>query len=286
MWLSICILCLLHLATCMRDVEEIEWNRSAYLVKTLAEAQDGDRVLGCTGTLITPSLVLTSSKCVDNTENNAVVIYAKGSRYRKRAVASITINGDFALLEFHPIKDELCPRSPAPVRLSRLPLNITLTAAPWEKVNLVDLPEAKCRMTGFETVSVSNFSFIHNVMQTPAQVVRDGDRLIVDVASGSPVCWDDIGLPLECLLPNKGWTQVGLLHSVIRNVDNRTNSTLTDCDDIRVLVFATFSDDTLPTMLENHAVQMFVTTKRCFTQAPVETTERELIDEEAQTSDE
>ncbi|VDN35360.1 unnamed protein product [Cylicostephanus goldi] len=69
MWLSVSILCLLHLATCMRDVEEIEWNRSAYLVKTLAETQDGDRVLGCTGTLITPSLVLTSSKCVDNTES-------------------------------------------------------------------------------------------------------------------------------------------------------------------------------------------------------------------------
>ncbi|VDM77013.1 unnamed protein product [Strongylus vulgaris] len=155
------------------------------------------------------------------------------------------------------------------------------------ELNLNDLTEAKCRMTGFETVSVSNYSFIHNAMQTPAQVIRDRDTLVVDVAAGSPVCWDDIGLPLECLLENTGWTQVGLLHSVMRNIDNRTNSTLTDCDDIAALIFSPFSDDTLPAMLESHAVQMFIATKQCFSQEPVaDNTEPESSDDEEMSEDE
>ncbi|EYC06434.1 hypothetical protein Y032_0076g1061 [Ancylostoma ceylanicum] len=278
MWLSIGILFLLRLATCMKDVEETEWNRSGYLVKILSESVTNEGVRACTGTLITPSLVLTSSKCIDTEESNAIVIYAKGPNHRKRAVGSISMSGDFALLEIHPIKDEMCPRPPAPVRLSRLPINIKLTAAPWQRVNLEDLSEQKCRITGFETTSVGNYSSVHNTMQTPVQAVRDGDTVVVDVSSGSPVCWDDIGLPLECMLDNKGWTQVGLLHSVMRAADDEVEDEPSDCNDITALIFAVFHDDTLPTLLEDHTVQLITSSKQCFSRA--------VIDEEMENSTE
>ncbi|KHJ99355.1 hypothetical protein OESDEN_00644 [Oesophagostomum dentatum] len=153
MWDFLAFLLVLHLATCMRDSEKTEWNRYGYLVKVLTETSDGTQVLGCTGTLITPSLVLTSSKCMENEDGNSVIIYAKGSRYRKRMAASVTISGDFAVLEIPPVKDEMCPSAPAPVRLSRLPVNVSLTSAPWENIKLNDVVERKCRITGFETTS-------------------------------------------------------------------------------------------------------------------------------------
>lgn len=45
----------------------------------------------------------------------------------------------------------MCPPPPAPVRLSRLPVNVTLNAIPWNPVDLDGLPEKKCRINGFET---------------------------------------------------------------------------------------------------------------------------------------
>ncbi|RCN45796.1 hypothetical protein ANCCAN_08185 [Ancylostoma caninum] len=276
MWLFIDILLLLRLAACMKDAEETEWNRSGYLVKILSESVTREGVRACTGTLISPSLVLTSSKCIDSDESNSIVIYAKGPNYRKRAVGSISMSGDFALLEIHPIKDEMCPRPPAPVRLSRLPINIKLTMAPWQRVNLEDISEQKCRITGFETTSVGNYSSVHNAMQTPVQVVRDGDTVVVDVSSGSPVCWDDIGLPLECMLDNKGWTQLGLLHTVMKNADDENEDVKSDCKDITALIFALFHDDTLPTLLEDHTVELITSSKKCFSRA--------VMDEELENS--
>ncbi|ETN77380.1 hypothetical protein NECAME_11093 [Necator americanus] len=252
MWLYIGLLSALQWAACMMDAEKTEWNRFGYLVKVLSEDPSEPRVIGCTGTLITPSLVLTASKCIASDKANSIVIYAKGPYHRKRAVGSIIKDGVLAVLEIHPIKDEMCPRPPAPRRLSRLPIKLSLTNAPWERINLSDLSEADCRITGFETVngktqltlvSVANFSSIHATMRTPVHVLKDGDTLVVDVSSGSPVCWDDLGLPLECLLDKRGWTQVGLLHSVTRVIDDPNNFTLSECDNAAVyILYILFSD--------------------------------------------
>ncbi|KAJ1364893.1 hypothetical protein KIN20_025081 [Parelaphostrongylus tenuis] len=46
----IALLTILTAVSCMRDVEEVEWNRYGYLVKVLHEAKDKSKVLACTGT--------------------------------------------------------------------------------------------------------------------------------------------------------------------------------------------------------------------------------------------
>ncbi|KHJ75011.1 hypothetical protein OESDEN_25373 [Oesophagostomum dentatum] len=122
-------------------------------------------------------------------------------------------------------------------------------------------------------------------MQTEVKIIRDVDTLVVDTASGSPVCWDDMGVPLECDLEDKGWTQVGLLHTVMRNVDNRTNATLTDCNDITALVFSPFSDHTLPELLTRHTVQLLSAAKRCFQRPTVTTSEETDEDTDEQMED-
>ena len=53
-------------------------------------------------------------------------------------------------------------------------------------------------------------------MQIEVKLVNDGDGIMkADVDQGRTACWDDTGLPLECMLSVEGeWTQVGVLHSV------------------------------------------------------------------------
>ncbi|VDM54929.1 unnamed protein product [Angiostrongylus costaricensis] len=258
----------------MRDVTEVEWNRYGYLVKVLHEAKDMSKVLGCTGTIVSPSLVLTSAKCFgDEADGNSLVIYSKGTSYRKRMVSSVVMAGDFAILEFHRIRDEMCPSAPAPVRLSRLPIEITLTSSPWKSINLDKLPKKKCRITGFETSNVTNFSSVHKTLQTDVQVVIDDDVVTVDVAGDSPVCWDDIGVPLECMLDNKSWTQVGLLQSVTRIVEDEENPSTSECGDITSLVFTIFSDETIAKSLEDHTVDVLSWSKKCFDASRLESDE-------------
>ncbi|KAJ1364892.1 hypothetical protein KIN20_025080 [Parelaphostrongylus tenuis] len=185
-------------------------------------------------------------------------------------ISSVLLAGDFAILKFHQIRDEMCPSAPIPVRLSRLPIDITLTSSPWKSIKLDELPEKACRITGFETSNVTNFSSVHKTLQADVQLVRDGDMMIVNVAGESPVCWDDIGVPLECMLDNKSWTQVGLLQSVTRVVEDEENPSTSECGDIATLVFEIFSDETIAEALEDHAVELLSSSKKCFARPPLE----------------
>ncbi|PIO66462.1 hypothetical protein TELCIR_11824 [Teladorsagia circumcincta] len=156
MWSVLASLFVLQAVHCMKDAEETEWNRYGYLVKVLSQSPVNEsQVIGCTGSLITPSLILTSSKCIatddDGETGNTMVIYSKGTTYRKRAVSSITQIDRIAVLEIIAIKDKMCPPPPAPARLSKLSMNVTLTSIPWQPVDLEVLPEKKCRINGFKT---------------------------------------------------------------------------------------------------------------------------------------
>ncbi|KAK6045224.1 hypothetical protein COOONC_17271 [Cooperia oncophora] len=256
MWFVLAFLFVLQSVYCMRDAEETEWNRYGYLVKVLSQSPVNEsRVIGCTGTLITPSLILTSSKCIATDEdgeagNTAMSIYSeKDQRNRKRAVSSITQIDRIAVLEIIAIRDKMCPPPPAPARLSKLSMNVTLTSIPWQPVDLEVLPEKKCRINGFKTTeaqskrtpvhSVSDFSTEHETMQAEVQVVKDDGGIVVE---------DDIGLPLECMLDGETWTQVGFLESV-----TKVN-----------LRFLMFDSNELAKMLDEHAIDVLLAAKKCF----------------------
>uniref|UniRef100_A0A1I7WU23 OB_Dis3 domain-containing protein n=1 Tax=Heterorhabditis bacteriophora TaxID=37862 RepID=A0A1I7WU23_HETBA len=82
----------------------------------------------------------------------AIVARINGSSGHRRAIRRIEKDGDFAVLSIHPLREEkLCPLKPAPARLSRLPLKVSLTETPWIGVNLDQLSEKTCRITGFTT---------------------------------------------------------------------------------------------------------------------------------------
>ncbi|KAK5972960.1 hypothetical protein GCK32_012122 [Trichostrongylus colubriformis] len=265
----------------MKDAEETEWNRYGYLVKILSQSPLNDsRVIGCTGTLIAPSLILTSSKCIatddDGETGNTIVIYSKGTTHRKRAVSSITQIDRIAVLEIIAIRDEMCPPPPAPPKLSKLAMNVTLTSVPWQPVDLEMLPEKKCRINGFKTTEVSDFATEHETMQSEVQVVRDDGGIVVEVQEGTPVCWDDIGLPLECMLDDETWTQVGFLESVSRAMEDeqeeveeeeeeRAETTRSHmCDNISNMRFLMFDSDELAKMLDQHAIDVLLATRKCF----------------------
>ncbi|XGW35056.1 hypothetical protein V3C99_018804 [Haemonchus contortus] len=273
---------------CMKDAEETEWNRYGYLVKVLSQSPVNEsHVIGCTGTLIAPSLILTSSKCIatdeDGETGNTIVIFSKGTSYRKRAVSSITQEDRIAILEIIPIRDEMCPPPPAPVRLSKLSVNVSLTSVPWQPIDIEVLPEKTCRLNGFKTTDVADFSSEHETMQAEVQVVRDDGGIVVEVQEGTPICWDDIGLPLECMLDDETWTQVGFLESVSRTVEDEEDvgeeieeeeeeekeevekKPSHTCDNISNLRFLIFDSDELAKLLDEHAIDVVLATKKCFT---------------------
>ncbi|WKY15989.1 hypothetical protein Q1695_001009 [Nippostrongylus brasiliensis] len=270
MWSIFAFLAVLQSVSCMRNADETEWNRYGYLVKVLSQSPTNEsQVIGCTGTLITPSLVLTSSKCIAADEGevgNAIVIFARGQSHRKRAVGTIKRDDNIAILEINRIKDEMCPPPPAPVRISRLPVNVSLNSVPWNSIDLDTLPEKKCRINGFETKNVTNFSTDHITMQTDVQLMREGDAFIVEVAENTPICWDDIGLPLECMLDDVTWTQVGFLESVTRavNEDEPDEAIPVTCESITKFTFWIFNTDDLPKLLEEYSMDVLASASRCF----------------------
>ncbi|KAK6052178.1 hypothetical protein COOONC_10317 [Cooperia oncophora] len=127
-------------------------------------------------------------------------------------------------------------------------MNVTLTSIPWQPVDLEVLPEKKCRINGFKTTDVSDFSTEHETMQAEVQVVKDDGGIVVEVQEGTPICWDDIGLPLECMLDGETWTQVGFLESV-----TKVN-----------LRFLMFDSNELAKMLDEHAIDVLLAAKKCF----------------------
>ncbi|PIO66461.1 hypothetical protein TELCIR_11823 [Teladorsagia circumcincta] len=112
-------------------------------------------------------------------------------------------------------------------------------------------------------------------MQAEVQVVRDDNGIVVEVQEGTPICWDDIGLPLECMLDDETWTQVGFLESVTKVVEDEAeldeeeeeekNETPShSCDNISNLRFLMFDSYELGKMLDEHAIDVLLATRKCF----------------------
>ncbi|CAD6189364.1 unnamed protein product [Caenorhabditis auriculariae] len=239
--------------------DDIDWNRHGYLVKILLRERNTDNATACTGTLISPSAVLTSIKCFPNlpeTTYDGVLIIAlpKTKKTLKRAMLSVHAEGEVAVIKIHKIQTKVCEPAPAPPRVARLNIKPTLLKTPWNHVDPLDLVYKHCRLVGFKTEDDPIDSVESSkAMSVELKLKEDSETLMfAEVSDAGTACWDDIGAPLECALNEEDvWVQVGLLDSIYAQPPNEdwdvSNAT---CSDIKTMRFAVFADESLPRSVE------------------------------------
>uniref|UniRef100_A0A8R1IYD2 Peptidase S1 domain-containing protein n=1 Tax=Caenorhabditis japonica TaxID=281687 RepID=A0A8R1IYD2_CAEJA len=246
-----------------------KWNRHQYLVKVLTKDIKIGNISTCTGTLLSPSIVVTSAKCfTENRQNTAAqaIILAKGTKDTiHKAMLAVKIEGDLAVMKIDPVKDDdFCDKEPYPARVSRLNFKPSLTDVVYQSVEPKDIQDSRCRVVGFTTNdNVEKFASSHDVQVLELEVRADTDNLMFSEVNGNSTgraCWDDIGAPLECIISEDNkWVQVGLVHGIYgrgqeeQETEMGSNSTVplkATCADVQTMQFVVFSDNTFAHAIE------------------------------------
>ncbi|EFO82867.1 hypothetical protein CRE_00062 [Caenorhabditis remanei] len=270
---SICALVLsLYIA------DPTRWTRHQYLVKVLTKDTKTGTISTCTGTLLSPSVVLTSARCFPKDQKNvagqAVVVKRDSLDLMNKAMLAVRIDGDMALMKIDAIKDEqFCDKDPHPPRVARLNFKPSLTEATYLTVQPKELQDMRCRVLGFKTKDdVEEFATSKELQILELDVRADQDNLMfseVNANTTGRVCWDDIGAPLECVLNDEDikWTQVGFVHGLYgRETDQDTNSTISfSCSDVQTMQFVVFNDNTFAHAIESvDKSSVFEAQDKCF----------------------
>ncbi|PAV55832.1 hypothetical protein WR25_24930 [Diploscapter pachys] len=274
----------------------VDWHRNGYLTKILIQDMSSNSITACTGSLISPTSVLTSSRCFHEGGKYRAVAIIMGSNGEemKRGALELFTEGDFAIVRIHAIKSvNLCPKRPEPIRVARLPLSNSLSSPTWQPVDIENMQEAKCRIIGFKSgEEPTDFTRNNKSMQVEVKLINDGDGIMrADVDQGRTACWDDTGLPLECMLSVEGeWIQVGVLHSVAMIERTNTDETVKNedeqmteekksqenagaksvrrdnskCSNAETMRFAMFYDNTMARLIEkSDRIGILATFERC-----------------------
>ncbi|PAV65182.1 hypothetical protein WR25_20038 [Diploscapter pachys] len=288
---------LLPLVAGIHKGDLIDWHRNGYLAKILVQDMSDNSTMACTGSLISSTSVLTSSRCFhEGGRYQAVVIITRSNgEEMNRGALELFTEGDFAIVRIHAVKSvNLCPKRPEPIRVARLPLSNSLSSPAWQPVDIENMQEARCRIIGFESVEEpTDFTRSNKSMQIEVKLINDGDGIMrAGIDDKRTACWDDTGLPLECMLSVEGeWTQVGVLHSVAMIERTNTDETVKNedeqmteeekkfqenagakparrdnsrCSDAKTMRFAMFYDNTMARLIEKaDRIGILATFERC-----------------------
>lgn len=279
MFRAVIVSSLLAFVFSMYIADPAKWERHQYLVKVLTKDTKLKNISTCTGTLLSPSVVLTSSKCFPDTRKNliaqAIIKKKDSSATMNKAMLAVKIDGDLALMKIDAVnEDHFCDKEPHPPRVARLNFKPSLTDATYRTIVSRDLQDSKCRVIGFETTEdVEDFATSHKVQVLDLDVHADTENLMfseVNSNSTGRVCWDDIGAPLECVLDveNNKYVQVGIVSGLYgREMDKEDNSTMVvvNCSEVQTMQFVVFSDNTFVHAIENvDKASVFEAQDKCF----------------------
>ncbi|GMT32749.1 hypothetical protein PFISCL1PPCAC_24046 [Pristionchus fissidentatus] len=206
-----------------------KWSNYAHLVKILSRSSPDSSPLSCSGTLISPRLILTSSHCVMEGGKKLSEILISLSRPSKTALrkrASILlVNGTTAYLSLtHPIKPkEICPGGVPSGRVARLSITPSLTQSSIHSFDFDKIDSTTCRMVAFKSVeNVDDFLSNLEVETAVMKVEVEKESLTmrrIDTSIPAP-CFEDAGAPFECLVGDE-FIQVGLLSSLLTVDDGK-----------------------------------------------------------------
>ncbi|GMR32765.1 hypothetical protein PMAYCL1PPCAC_02960, partial [Pristionchus mayeri] len=204
-----------------------EWNKYAHLVKIVSRSSNSSAPLLCSGTLISPRLVLTATDCVIHDGKKAsevMVAFVRSFKpaLRKRATIA-AVNGTLAYLSLvHPLtSNEICPEGdPHLAHLSIVPslTRPSITPFDWAKIDATT-----CRMVAYRSLkNVSHFLSSSSVATAVMKVDVEEESLTMRrVDTGVPApCFEDAGAPFECLVGDE-FIQVGLFISLFGADDGK-----------------------------------------------------------------
>uniref|UniRef100_A0A1I7TWE3 Peptidase S1 domain-containing protein n=1 Tax=Caenorhabditis tropicalis TaxID=1561998 RepID=A0A1I7TWE3_9PELO len=264
-------------ALSMYTADPAKWDRHQYLVKVLTKDVKIGNISTCSGSLLSPSVVLTSANCFPNEIKNvaaqAIIRKKDSSDMMNKAMLAVRIDDDLAVMKIDAVQDEhFCDKDPHPPRVARLNFKPSLTEATYQTVEPKDLQDSRCRVVGFTTNDdVEDFASSQEVQVLELDVRADQDNFMfseVNANSTRRACWDDIGAPLECIINEETkWVQVGVLNKLYgRKMEEDTNSTMTvTCSDVQAMQFVVFGDNTFAHAIENvDKSSVFEAQDKCF----------------------
>ncbi|VDM95731.1 unnamed protein product [Thelazia callipaeda] len=206
--------------------EDKEWNRFGFLVKIFSREKLSNIVTSCTGTIISPRLVLTSSQCILNTTTgkrlSEFVINApfmKGSRILGAEV--VKIGETWAIMEIPELKlSMLCPPAPAPRGVAQLNVRPTLLQSSIVSIDPLKLKRKKCWVVGFATTdNATEFVDQNNIrliaLKSLDAVKNKPNFLWSPIVANDTACWDDVGAALFCSTRAWGHMLVGIFQHLI-----------------------------------------------------------------------
>ncbi|GMT04069.1 hypothetical protein PENTCL1PPCAC_26243, partial [Pristionchus entomophagus] len=198
------------------------WTKHPHLVKILARSSSSSPPLACSGTLISPRLVLTASDCVmeaGKIVSEVLVMFTRPTKppLRKQATLAL-LNGTLAYLSLaHPMKPEdICPSGIPSGRASLLSIIPSLTHYPVTPFEWDKMDTTTCRMVAFHSaVNVSHFLSSTAVETAVMKGEVEGETIGVKRRNTAEpaACWEDTGAPFECLVGQE-FIQVGIFTSL------------------------------------------------------------------------
>uniref|UniRef100_A0A915DZC1 Peptidase S1 domain-containing protein n=1 Tax=Ditylenchus dipsaci TaxID=166011 RepID=A0A915DZC1_9BILA len=253
--------------------DKVFWNGYGFMTKVLARGENR-RAQSCTGSLISPSLVLTAAECMINrttraklTEFQVLVAKIKGSKKQYDA-RLVDMNENWALLQIQPLNTtELCPAEPIPPRMVKLNMKPSLLAAAQYSIDEAYITDNdKCYLVGFEHSS-DPAAFIpnQNVQRISLEKLKKpepdtGTFYRSRIVQNRTACFDDTGAALICHVGIQGHVQVGLFQSLSIAEDNKLNkSSAAVCSKAAQMEFSLLtSDERLSAAIQKAAFLEFI----------------------------
>uniref|UniRef100_A0A915D925 Peptidase S1 domain-containing protein n=1 Tax=Ditylenchus dipsaci TaxID=166011 RepID=A0A915D925_9BILA len=204
----------------------VEWNQYRSLVKVLARSENLD-VQSCTGSLISPSLILTASECVIHRTARVrmseflVIMTQADKTIRKLSGKLVDLAEDWALLQISPQNiSELCLPYPAPNGITRLNLKPSLLSPAFLDIPNSSIGKLNCHILGFvHTDKASDFVKQQKVFKMDlehlTETVSDNQKIYRSrIFMNYTACFDDTGTALICNVMGYGPLQLGMFQSL------------------------------------------------------------------------
>jgi hypothetical protein len=215
--------------------DEVPWNKVGYLVKIFARERlslnsttSYRSTITCEGSIISPTLILTSTNCIQNDTtfenfNEILVVFVKEKfQFQKKIHASIVRKTEtWSLLKLqHPLQiNQLCPKNESK-RISALNLKLSITRNRAIDIN-EELKGRECWIVGFKTTNnVRDFLRQETVLKVSLSNLHFPQKrfhphlLYANVTANQTACLDDTGTAVTCKF-QRGDYQIGFVNELL-----------------------------------------------------------------------
>jgi len=264
--LPFAFLLLANNATSVLNGDLVEWSKYGHVVKVIARNNAGF-VQACSGSRISPTLLVTSPDCVlirgsdEQLTEFAITTTMPDSQRRRFNASILEINREksWAIMRISGTQNitELCPADPAPKMITRLDLEPKLIGEP----PAIILGQS-CFLVGFESTEDSK-CFTQEAtsrldLGTLMGPYPQDNNYLITVWDNSTPCYEDVGAALICSTKSHKFVQVGIFRALyVRQKGRMYNDNTTElCEKASKMQFSLLTTDySLAQALKKYALK-------------------------------